>query len=198
MKLGRWLLTPFGFRWVRCLLDGGRSKHLWNVSQFLPDYTAQYPRSHHHTRRRENLKSHHVLLQFSNSITVETECFQCWCYSSGVWRSVDSNYLPTFRRNILSPSSGLLMETVFFQNISIYLRVYKASQLRRTSLSFPLWERQISRIFSTLESLFLFSLLFRARFPFTSEAWLCKNSPQIPVVYLHCRSHAYPSSRGPV
>jgi hypothetical protein len=38
--------------------DDGGSKHLWNVSNLLPNYTAQQPRKQpFHTRRLENLKS---------------------------------------------------------------------------------------------------------------------------------------------
>jgi hypothetical protein len=36
--------------------DGG-SKRLWNVGQFLLDYTAKYHTTHHNTRDTENLNS---------------------------------------------------------------------------------------------------------------------------------------------
>jgi hypothetical protein len=50
------------FRGAYCLHHQGREcwrwrQHLWNIAQFLPDYTAQYP-SRLHARRRDNLKSH--------------------------------------------------------------------------------------------------------------------------------------------
>jgi hypothetical protein len=52
-----WDVAPYSlveiyrrFRGVYCLFhqgdddDDGGSKHLWNVGEFLPDYTAQHPR----------------------------------------------------------------------------------------------------------------------------------------------------------
>jgi hypothetical protein len=54
----------------------------------------------------------------------------------------------TFRRNTLSPSSGLLkLETVCFsETLVIYLQAHTALQPRRpTLISSPPWEPQISR-----------------------------------------------------
>jgi hypothetical protein len=40
----RSLLPPSSGRWVTYCPDDEGSKHLWNVGQFLPNYTAQHPR----------------------------------------------------------------------------------------------------------------------------------------------------------
>jgi hypothetical protein len=39
---------------IHCPDDGG-SKHLWHFGKLLPDYTAQHPTRHHHTRCSKNL-----------------------------------------------------------------------------------------------------------------------------------------------
>jgi hypothetical protein len=65
------LIKPRLWRWLAVFCDAVLSSlveidrrfkgtyclRVWNVSQFLRDYTAQHPRRHLHTRRRENLKS---------------------------------------------------------------------------------------------------------------------------------------------
>jgi hypothetical protein len=62
--------------------DDGGSKHLWNVSQFLPDYTVQHPRrSHLHIRRRENLKSHECNVVRMND-PIWTRCESSWACST--------------------------------------------------------------------------------------------------------------------
>jgi hypothetical protein len=58
-----WKLLSSGT--LHCLILSpwwGDSMHLWNVGELLLDYTVHHPKSHLHTRRRENLKSHQYFI----------------------------------------------------------------------------------------------------------------------------------------
>jgi hypothetical protein len=70
--------------------SSGRS-HLWNVGQFVPDYTAQHSKDRHlYSRRREYLKSHLIIsccqlllhLQSASCVFIlwcASKCYSQWC-----------------------------------------------------------------------------------------------------------------------
>jgi hypothetical protein len=52
-------VKPISRAWLTRHPEDGGSKHLWNVIEFLPDYTVQNPKGRSFdTRHRKNLNSH--------------------------------------------------------------------------------------------------------------------------------------------
>jgi hypothetical protein len=58
-------LKPIPHAWLTHCPDDGDSKHLWNISKLLPNYTVQQPRRQPYSSSpHENLKSHTLILLF--------------------------------------------------------------------------------------------------------------------------------------
>jgi hypothetical protein len=69
----------------------------------------------------------------------------CLHFQGWRWRQYVSPkrcHLPT-NVHVLSPSSGLKMETMFLRKVVIYLRMYTAPKPRRTTSSSPPWQPQM-------------------------------------------------------
>jgi hypothetical protein len=92
-----WDVAPCSLVNIDAYLDGGGSKHIWNVGKFLRYYTVQHSGiSHLHFRSRENLKSHKIYqvifrrsLHFMGSFISSLSVYLSHCLAVEVLSSID-------------------------------------------------------------------------------------------------------------